>query len=66
MKKNMGKIDRIVRIVIAAIIVILFFTKQISGIAGILLLVFSGILLITSFAGSCPLYLPLKINTGKK
>ena len=66
MKKNMGKIDRIVRIVIAAIIVILFFTNQITGIAGILLLVFSGILLITSFAGSCPLYLPLKINTGKK
>lgn len=66
MKKNMGKIDRIVRIVIAATIVILFFTNQISGIAGILLLVFSSILLITSFAGSCPLYLPLKINTGKK
>ena len=66
MKKNMGKIDRIVRIVIAAIIVILFFTNQITGIAGILLLVFCGILLITSFAGSCPLYLPLKINTGKK
>lgn len=66
MKTNMGKIDRILRIAIAAIIVILFFTKQINGTSGIVLLVFGGILLITSFIGSCPLYFPFRINTGKK
>jgi len=66
MKKNMGKIDRILRIAIALIIAILFFTNQVSGTLGIVLLVFAGILLFTSFIGSCPLYFPLKINTGRR
>lgn len=66
MKQNMGKIDKIVRIIIAAVIAILFFTNQISGTLGIVLLVFAIVLLLTSFISFCPLYLPFGISTKEK
>lgn len=66
MKKNMGMADRIIRILAAAAIAILYFTNQISGTLGIILLVLAGIFLLTSFVSFCPLYLPFKINTNKK
>lgn len=66
MKQNMGKIDKIVRIIIAAIIAILFFTNTISGTLGIVLLIFAVVLLLTSFISFCPLYLPFGINTKEK
>ena len=66
MKKNMGKIDRVIRSLVAVLIAILYFTDQISGIATIILGLFAVVFLITSFMSSCPLYLPLKISTIKK
>ena len=63
MKKNMGTADRIIRLIIAAIIVVLFFTKIISGVLGIILLVLAGIFVLTSFISFCPLYLPFGIKT---
>ncbi|MFA6059066.1 MAG: DUF2892 domain-containing protein [Taibaiella sp.] len=66
MKQNMGVIDRVVRMLIAVVIGILYFTDQVSGIAGILLLILAGIFILTSFMGSCPLYLPFGISTKKK
>ena len=66
MKKNMGVADRIIRILIAITIVILYFTNQISGTLGIILLVLAGIFILTSFISFCPLYLPFKIRTNKK
>jgi len=65
-KKNMGTIDRVVRFLVAVLIAILYFTDQISGVAAIILGIFAVVFLITSFASSCPLYLPLKISTIKK
>ena len=65
-KKNMGTIDRVVRFLVAALIAILYFTDQISGIAAIILGIVAVVFLITSFMSSCPLYLPLKISTIKK
>ena len=65
MKKNMGTVDEIIRILVAFVITILFFTNIISGIFGIVLLVFAVIFVITGFIGFCPLYLPFGINTGK-
>ena len=65
-KKNMGTIDRVVRFLVAALIAILYFTDQISGIAAIILGVVAVVFLITSFMSSCPLYSPLKISTIKK
>jgi len=56
MKKNMGAADRIIRVIIAAIVVILFFTNMISGALGIVLLVLAAVLLLTSLISFCPLY----------
>ena len=66
MKKNMGTIDKVIRILVAVVVVILYFTNVISGTLGIILLALSAIFVITSILGFCPLYLPFKINTGKK
>ncbi|MFN3412276.1 MAG: DUF2892 domain-containing protein [Exilispira sp.] len=66
MVKNMGILDRIIRVVLAIIFIILYLIKVVYGAFGIILLIFAGIFIITSIIGFCPLYLPLKINTIKK
>jgi hypothetical protein len=65
MKKNMGTIDKVIRILIAVVITILFFTNVISGTLGIVLIALALIFVITSFISFCPLYLPFGINTCK-
>ncbi|MGZ3865662.1 MAG: YgaP family membrane protein [Bacteroidia bacterium] len=65
MKKNMGGADKIIRIVIAAIIALLYFTNVISGTLGIVLLILAGIFVLTSMVSFCPLYLPFGIHTNK-
>ena len=54
MKKNMGNIDRGIRIVVAAIVAVLFFTNIISGTLGIVLLVLAAVFVLTSFVSFCP------------
>ena len=68
MKKNMGIADRSIRIIIAAIIAVLFFTGVIEGTLGIVLMIVAGVFLLTSLIGFCPLYLPFGIRsyTAKK
>ena len=67
MKKNMGIIDRVVRVLIAALVIILyFFTTLIPGIIGVILLVFAGVFILTSIFSICPLYLPFKLSTKNK
>ena len=66
MKKNMGSIDKAVRILVAVAIIVLYFTHQISGTIAIIGLVLSGIFILTSFISFCPLYLPFGISTRKK
>lgn len=63
MKKNMGSADRIIRVIIAAIISILYFTNTISATFGIVLLVLAAIFVITSSISFCPLYAPFKFST---
>lgn len=65
MKKNMGTVDRVLRIVVAIIFAVLFFSNTISGTAGLILLVLAGVFLLTSFISFCPLYLPFGIKTRK-
>jgi hypothetical protein len=66
MKKNMGLIDRIIRLVLAAVVVVLYLTGQISGVAAIVLGAIALIFVITSAIGFCPLYVPFKFSTIKK
>ncbi|MGI9543606.1 MAG: YgaP family membrane protein [Cyclobacteriaceae bacterium] len=56
MKKNMGNTDRVLRIVIAAVVALLYFTNVISGTLAIVLFVLAGIFILTSIVGLCPLY----------
>jgi hypothetical protein len=66
MKKNMGSADRIIRLIIAAIVAALYFTNTITGTLGIVLMVLAAIFVLTSFMGLCLLYLPFGINSCKK
>lgn len=66
MKKNMGVADKVIRIIIAAVIAALYFTNIISGTLGIILLVLGGIFILTSLLGLCPLYAPFGLSTRPK
>lgn len=66
MKKNMGTIDKAIRIVVAIVIAVLFYTEVVTGVLGIVLLVLAAVFVLTSLISFCPLYLPFGINTGKK
>ena len=66
MKKNVGVVDKVIRISAAVVIAALYFAGSISGTLAIVLLILAGILIITSFVGFCPLYAPFKISTRKK
>lgn len=62
----MGLVDRIIRLSLAVVIAVLFFTKQITGTAAIVLGILAVIWILTSFISFCPLYAPFKISTKKK
>jgi hypothetical protein len=63
MKSNMGSADRVIRALVAVVIVILYSTNQISGITAMVLLSLGGIFMLTSFISFCPLYFPFNIST---
>ena len=66
MKKNMGTIDRALRVTVALVIGILYLTGQISGLAAVVLGVIAVIFVLTSLVSTCPLYVPLGITTRKE
>lgn len=66
MNKNMGSADRIIRLIVAAIITILYFTDTINGALALVLLILAGIFVLTSFVSFCPLYFPFGLSTCKK
>ena len=63
MKKNMGSADRIIRVIVAAIIAFLYFTGTITGTLGTVLLIFAAVFVLTSFVSFCPLYAPFGISS---
>ena len=65
MKKNMGAIDKTIRILIAVVIAVLYWQGIISGTIAIVLLAVGGIFLLTSAVSSCPLYSVMRMNTCK-
>jgi hypothetical protein len=66
MTKNMGTADRIIRAIIAVVILSLYSTGAVTGTLGIVLVALSVIFLITSFVSFCPLYLPFGLRTLRK
>ena len=61
----MGPIDKNIRILLAFIFEGLYFTNQITGTIAIILLFIAGVFILTSFIGTCPLYLTFGISTMK-
>lgn len=59
----MGTADKAIRIIIAAVIAVLYFAGIIPGTLGIILLVLAGVFVLTSLISFCPLYAPFGIKT---
>jgi hypothetical protein len=65
-KLNMSMTDRVIRLVVAAVILILFLTNVITGTLAIILAVVAAILALTAVVGFCPLYALLGLSTNKQ
>jgi hypothetical protein len=63
MKKNMGNADRLIRVILAAIVAALYFTNVINGTLGIVLMVLAAVFVLTSLISFCPLYAPFGLKT---
>jgi len=63
MKKNMSSTDGIIRLIISAIMVTLYFTNIVTGTLGVILLVLAGVFTFTSIFSFCPLYTIFGIST---
>lgn len=65
MKKNMSSADRLIRVIIAAVLIALFATNVVTGTLGIVLVVLAGVFILTSLVSFCPLYTLVGISTCK-
>jgi len=63
MKQNIAGTDRIVRIVLAALLTVGAWMAGFGSIGGIILLILAAVMLVTSAVGFCPLYALLKFTT---
>jgi hypothetical protein len=63
MKKNIGFLDRIIRIILSVVFAALYFMQVITGTFGLILLIVGGILLATALVDFCPLYKIFGINS---
>lgn len=66
MTQNMGLADKAIRLALAALIVILYFAGQLTGVAALILGIIALALLLTSVVGWCPGYAALGVSTLKK
>ena len=66
MKKNMGSTDKIIRLLLAAVFILLFVFEVVTGTWGYVLLALAAIFILTSLINFCPLYFPFGISTCRK
>jgi len=65
MKKNMSSADRVIRVILAAVFAVLYFTGTVTGTLGLVLVVLGGVFVLTSLISFCPLYTIFGISTCK-
>ncbi len=65
MKKNISQADKVVRVLFAVAVAILYLTGAIAGTLAFVLGVVAVVLFATSIVGTCPLYLLFGISTKK-
>lgn len=63
MKKNIGNTDKLIRIALAILLIVLFTVNVVSGILGYVFLGMAIVLALTSFVSFCPLYMFFGINS---
>ena len=66
MKTNMAILDRVLRVVLVALVAVLYFTGVLSPVAAIVLGILAVVFLLTSIVGFCPIYRLLGISTRRK
>lgn len=66
MPKNMGGVDRIVRLAVALALVLMAATGFLRGGWLVVGIVVAAVFAVTSLLGFCPLYVPLRISTRRK
>lgn len=66
MKKNMGSSDKLIRLIVAIVLIVLYYNGILAGTLGIIALILAFVLTITSLVSFCPLYALLGISTCKK
>lgn len=66
MKVNMGNTDRLLRIVIAIGIAVMYWQGLIEGTLAYVLMALSVIFVLTSLISFCPLYTLIGVNTCKR
>ena len=65
MHKNIGSVDKLIRIVVALVLAVLVFSKMVTGTLAVILGIAAILLVLTSLVGWCGLYTILGINTSK-
>jgi hypothetical protein len=65
MKRNLSNTDRIIRVLLAAVLAYLYFGGIVTGAFGIVFLVLAGVFVLTAIVAFCPLYAPFKLSTYK-
>ena len=66
MKTNMGRWDRTLRLIAAAVLAVLLIAGLIKGTLAVIFAIVAAIFVITTFVGFCPAYVPFGISTKKK
>ncbi len=65
MKRNMSNLDRLIRVIVAAVFAYLYLSGVVTGALGVVLLVLAVVFLLTSVVSFCPLYALFRIKTNK-
>jgi hypothetical protein len=63
MKKNVGNTDRVIRLILAAVFAVLYFTGTVTGTVGLVLVALGAIFALTSIVSFCPIYAIVGLNT---
>jgi hypothetical protein len=63
MKRNVGNADRVIRLILAAVFAVLYFTETITGTVGLVLVALGAIFVLTSVVSFCPIYAIVGLNT---
>lgn len=66
MNRNMSNLDRITRVIAAALFVYLYFSGIVPGVLGIVLVILGAVFVLTSLVSFCPIYAMFKLSTFKK